>query len=208
MKRRRSVLLYISLIIIACTSFPLLLLAQAPDAQTSELKISEKRVIETFTDYVREVKFSPFQNYFAITSGDNTVTLYNSAFEPIWKSQGNRKSVGGRVSFSPDEKYMTFTRYKSKKDIGILSIEKLAVVQHLQAHSYYVNSIVYSPDGRFLASGASDYLVILWRRNGGKFEKYQVFKEHTKPVNEILFSPDQRFLVSGSDGGQGFIFSR
>jgi len=201
MKRRRSILLCVPLIIITYIPFPLLLFAQVPDAQAPKLKISEKRVIKTFTDYVRELKFSPFQNYFAITSGDNTVTLYNSAFEAIWKSQGNRKSVGGRVSFSPDEKYMAFTRYKSKEDIGILNIEKLAVVQHLQAHSYFVNSIVYSPDGRFLASGASDYLVILWCRNGGEFEKYQVFKEHTKPVNEVLFSPDQRFLVSGSDDG-------
>ncbi len=196
MKPRPPFFLCMLLISIICISIPRLLLARV-----RELKISEKRAIETFTDYVREVKFSPFQNYFAVTSGDNTVTLYNKTFVPIWKSQGNRKNVGGRVSFSPDEKYMAFTRYKSKADIGILSIEKLTVVQHIQAHSYYVNSVAYSPDGRFLASGASDYLAILWHRNEKEFEKYQVFKEHTKPVNEVLFSPDQTFLISGSDDG-------
>ncbi len=193
---KTPIFFYILIIIILFALVPLLLIGQV-----AEFKIREKRVINTFVDYVREVKFSPFGNYFAITSGDNTVTLYSRSFEPIWKSQGNRKSVGGKVSFSPDEKYMAFTRYKSKEDIGIFDIEKLAVVQHLQAHSYYVNSIAYSPDGQYLVSGASDYLVILWRNNGKEFEKYQVFKEHTKPVNEVLFSPDQTFLLSGGDDG-------
>ncbi len=196
MKTARPIFFYILPLIILFIFVPFLVIGQV-----AGFKIREKRVINTFVDYVREVKFSPFGNYFAITSGDNTVTLYSRSFEPIWKSQGNRKSVGGKVSFSPDEKYMAFTRYKSKEDIGILDIEKLAVVQHLQAHSYYVNSIAYSPDGQYLASGASDYLVILWRNNGKEFEKYQVFKEHTKPVNEVLFSPDQTLLLSGGDDG-------
>jgi hypothetical protein len=175
-------------------------------AQLDEFKIREVRAIDTFEDYVREVKFSPFGSYFAITSGDNRVFLYSRDYELLWSSQGERRSVGGTLAFSPDEKYLAFTRYKTKGDIGILSIDDLRVVQTLDAHPHYANSIDYSPDGSFLASCGSEKLVIVWRWNGKEFEKRQVLKGHEKTIDEVRFSPDGRYLASGGDDKQIIIW--
>ncbi len=171
------------------------LLFGSPD----EFKINEVKTIDTLNDYVREVKFSPFGTFIAITSGDNIVTLYDRNYIKLWTSQGEMRSVGGKLAFSPDEKYLAFSRFKTKGDIGILSLDNFKVVQALDAHPHWVNSIDYSPDGLYLASGGSEKMVLVWRWDGVQFEKIQELQEHTKPVNEVAFSPDGRYLASASD---------
>jgi tetratricopeptide (TPR) repeat protein len=188
-------------ILIAAALSPLLSFAQL-----DEFKISEVKTIDTFEDYVREVMFSPFGTYIAITSGDNRIFLYNRKYELLWSSQGERKSVGGKVAFSPDEKYLAFTRYKTKGDIGILSIDDLHVVQAIDAHPHYANSIAYSSDGTYLATAGSEKMVMVWRWNGKEFEKLQVLKEHRGQVDEVRFSPDGRYLASGGDDKQIIIW--
>jgi len=174
--------------------FPLLALAGF-----DEFSITEIKALENFNDYVREVRFSPFGTYIAITVGDNTVHLYDRAFNRLWMSQGNRKSVGGKLAFSPDEKYLAFTRYKSSGDIGILNLEKLEVLQTLDGHPYYVSGVSYSPDGRYLVSCGSEKQVIVWKWDGNKFAKHQVLVEHEKPIRDITFSPDPRVMASAGD---------
>jgi DNA-binding beta-propeller fold protein YncE len=192
-----------ALLTIGVLIFPVL-----ASAQQDEFKITELKTIDTFEDYVREVRFSPFGNYFAVTSGDNKVFLYSKDYKLLWSSQGERKSVGGKVAFSPDEKYLAFTRYKTKGDIGILSIDGLRVVQAIDAHPQYVNGIAYSPDGNYLVTAGSEKVVMVWRWNGKEFEKRQELKGHEKTVEEVRFSPDGRYIASGGDDRQVIIWKR
>ena len=190
-------------VFLALASHPFLSLAQL-----DEFKIREVKLIDTYEDYVREVRFSPFGTYVAVTSGDNKVFLYDRNYTLLWSSQGELMSVGGKVAFSPDETYLAFTRYKTKGDIGILSLEDLCVMQSLDAHPHYVNSISYSPDGNFLASAGSEKMVIVWRRNGNEFEKHQVLSGHEKTIDEVLFSPDGMYIASGGDDKQVIVWKR
>jgi tetratricopeptide (TPR) repeat protein len=168
-------------------------------AQEQELKIREIKAIDTFQDYVREVKFSPFGAYIAVTSGDNIITLYSNQFQKLWSSQGERGSVGGKCIFSPDEKYLAFTRFRTKGDVGILDIENIRITQSLEGLSHWVNCIAYSPDGNFIATGGSEKQVIVWQWDGEEFVKIQVLEEHQKPISDILFSSDQKYLISASE---------
>ena len=168
-------------------------------AGPTEFSITEIQTLEHFDDYVREVRFSPFGTYFAVTVGDNTVYLYDRAFNRLWMSQGNRKNVGGKLAFSPAEKYLAFTRYKSQGDIGILDLETLQVVQALDGHPYYVSGISYSPDGGYLVSCGVEKQVIVWKWENNKFEKHQVLTEHEKPIRDIIFSPDPSIMASAGD---------
>jgi len=191
--------------------FVFLVLASHPFlslAQLDEFKIREVKLIDTYEDYVREVRFSPFGTYVAVTSGDNKVFLYDRNYTLLWSSQGEMMSVGGKVAFSPDETYLAFTRYKTKGDIGVLSLEDLHVMQSLDAHPHYVNSISYSPDGNFLASAGSEKMVIVWRWNGNEFEKHQVLSGHEKTIDEVLFSPDGLYIASGGDDKQVIVWKR
>ena len=192
-------------------SFVFLVLATHPflsHAQHDEFKITEVKAIDTYEDYVREVVFSPFGTYFAVTSGDNKVFLYDRNYELLWSSQGERKSVGGKLAFSPDEKYLAFTRYRTKGDIGILELEDLRVAQSLDAHPHYVNSISYSPDGSYLVSAGSEKMVIVWRRTGNEFEKHQVLTGHEDTIDEVRFSPDGRYIASGGNDKKIIIWKR
>jgi WD40 repeat protein len=59
--------------------------------------------------------------------------------------------------------------------------------------------VIFSPDGRLLASCDCDNLVCLWEVASGRL--LHRLEEHTNWVRAIAFSPDSRQIASGSDDG-------
>ncbi|KAF3888672.1 MULTISPECIES: WD40 domain-containing protein [Nostocales] len=67
--------------------------------------------------------------------------------------------------------------------------------QRLQGHSFGVNSVNFSPDGKVLASASADNNIILWNTNG---KKYKTLPIHSDVVNNVSFSHDGRTVASAS----------
>ncbi|MEG4585969.1 NACHT domain-containing protein [Microcoleus sp. MOSTC5] len=59
-----------------------------------------------------------------------------------------------------------------------------------------VRSVIFSPDGKQLATGDSDGVVRLWESSSGR--EILTCKGHTNVVESVAFSPDGEILASGS----------
>jgi WD40 repeat protein len=134
--------------------------------------------------------------------------------------QGRESWVYG-VAFSPDSRWFAYGLANLTTYIWALDtrdkwqLDQKLIVQHdffSGWRSYYgtVNSLVFSPDGRLLASGSGDRTVRIWALDEqGKWKLAQELKGHSGLVSDakgcgtevqsVAFSPDGRKLASGSD---------
>lgn len=71
-----------------------------------------------------------------------------------------------------------------------------AVLQTLEGHMDWVNSVVFSNDGILIASGSSDKTIKIWNVATG--EEEQTLKGHMDEVNAVVFLNDGTLIASGS----------
>ena len=62
-----------------------------------------------------------------------------------------------------------------------------------------VNSVLFFPNGEYLASGSYDTTIGVWRVSSG--ERIKTLIGHSFCVNSLVYSPDGEYLVSGSIEG-------
>ena len=67
-----------------------------------------------------------------------------------------------------------------------------------------VNSVVFSPDGKFLASGSSDRNAYVYNLETGQEVKSFKARDY---VRSVAFSPDGKFLAVGSDYNKAHIYN-
>jgi WD40 repeat protein len=69
-------------------------------------------------------------------------------------------------------------------------------LQQLKGHQSWVTSVVFSPDGKQLATASFDNTARLWNATTG--ELLQQLKGHQSWVNSVVFSPDAKQLATAS----------
>jgi WD40 repeat protein len=69
-------------------------------------------------------------------------------------------------------------------------------LRRLAGHQGQVYGVAFSPDGKRVAAGGKDGLILLW--DAATAKQVAAFEGHTREVSAIAFTPDGRRLVSCS----------
>jgi WD40 repeat protein/actin-like ATPase involved in cell morphogenesis len=150
------------------------------------------RPTSTFNDTKNSVAFSPDGQWLTSASCDNRVPLWRVADGTLVRTLEGHRFESRAVAFSPDSQLLAS---RSNSTVRLWRIADGTLVRTMEGH---IGSIAFSPDGRWLASGADNNMVRLcWVADDR--ELVRTFTGHSKSVNCVAFSPDGRWLVSGSD---------
>ncbi|MEE1001880.1 MAG: WD40 repeat domain-containing protein, partial [Bacteroidales bacterium] len=90
-----------------------------------------------------------------------------------------------------NSKYQTETSKES-----IEPLYNFKCLKTLDGHSNWVESVCWSPDGKYLASGSSPATLIIWDAKSG--QKLKTLEGHSAYVISVCWSPDGKYLASGS----------
>ncbi|UUM20896.1 NACHT domain-containing protein [Mycoavidus sp. SF9855] len=152
-------------------------------------------------DTVNSVAFSANGQWLA--SGSNDITK-------LWSISGERTLMHTYVSkhfkiesvkcvaFSLNSLWLAFGGGLSYT-VRLYSVTgKRALVHTYAGHGDTVNSIAFSADGQWLASGSDDCTIKLWSVLGERHLMH-TYIGHQMRVKSVAFSADNQWLVSGSD---------
>ena len=143
---------------------------------------------------VSSVAFTPDGKVAA--SGGDSVKLWDVTTGRELRSFG--AIPGHRVSdiaITPDGKLLASSS-GTVEPIKLWDVNTGQELRTLAGHPGGILSIVFSPDGKTLASGGSDKLIKIWDVATGR--EVRVIAGHSKYIRTMAFSPDGRVLVSTS----------
>lgn len=153
----------------------------------------ERFAISTPTEYVSSAAFSPDGRALACAFSGGNVTCFDVAGGSTRFRIGARGGYVNAAVFSPDGK--TFAVGSDEK-VALLRDASTTRVLHVLRHPAAVRDVAFTPDNRWLVTGASDGSVRLWDPQRGS--QTEVLLGHKRAVNSVAASPDGRLLASGS----------
>ncbi|KAI8335988.1 WD40-repeat-containing domain protein [Choanephora cucurbitarum] len=103
------------------------------------------------------------------------------------------------VKFSADGRYLAAGCNQATYIYDTLTSARVAVLQDENAGrdgDLYIRSVSFSPDGKFLATGAEDKQIRIWEISKKRIRG--ILSGHEQDIYSLEFSRDGRILVSGS----------
>ena len=142
-----------------------------------------------------DVAFSPDGQQIIAGGADGSVQIFSvTSREHHTVPQLNHLDAVNSIAFSPDG---AMASASTDGTVRIWNPASGHSVGPLTGHQGPVYGVAFSPDGRVLASGGSDYNVLLWDAATGR-RIGAPLSGHTDVVRSVAFSPDGRLLASGS----------
>jgi WD40 repeat protein len=166
------------------------------DAQTGRELLSPKGHCRL----VNSLAFSPDGKRLATLSRDNTVKVWDVQTGQALLTLEARSRTVGSVAFSPDGKRLASSNSspngsdtRSPGEVKVWDAQTSQELHTLKGHTADVTSVVFSPDGKRLASAARGDTVKVW--------DVQTGQELLSFLGRgVVFSPDgHRLATNGSD---------
>ena len=116
--------------------------------------------------------------------------------------KGHHKKRVTSIAYSSDGSFLVSGSWDYYVVIWNASTGEM--IKKLKGHNNFVESVVVSPNNKYIASGSSLSRnigqICIWNIESG--ECLKTIKAHTEAVFALAFSPDNKFLVSGAERGR------
>ena len=177
------------------------------------------QTLKGHSSMVHAIAISPDGQFIASGSNDKTIKLWQVGTGKLVRQLGrwssSHSSMIDSVAFSPISSNLS-SQGDSGKSAGVADLNRGILasgswdntiklwdvntgkeIRTLTGHANWVNSVAFSPDGKFLASGSADCTIKLWQVHSGR--EISILTGHSSYVRCVAFSPDGQTLVSGGD---------
>lgn len=146
------------------------------------------------TTSVNSVTVSPDGALVATASGEGGVRLYDAKSGALLRALGD---VGDRsVVFSPDSKTLTAAGFHMDKLVALYDVQTGKRLRTFAGQTEWeADATAISPDGKLLASTATDKQVLVWEIATGKLRLQ--LKDQPFRLASLAFSPDGATLAGG-----------
>jgi basic membrane protein A and related proteins len=127
---------------------------------------------------------------------DGSIGVWNLGSNPEWLSFPAQMATG-RPAFSPDGRQLAMgvSQTGEVKVWNPLNGEELFSLVH-GGHTAFVEAVVYSRDGKLLATASLDGTVKLWEADSGRL--FRTLTLSGSPVYDLSISSDGQWLAAGS----------
>jgi CSLREA domain-containing protein len=146
--------------------------------------------------YLCDAVFSPDGHTLATVSGSRNT---NDKITQIWDVSSGQEikrfpDTGCSLAFSPDEKYIATT--SNDNTAKLWNISNGQEIKRFQ-HENRVYKVIFSPDGRYLATSSYGAAQIWDILSGQEIKRFQ----HDYEVYDVIFSSDGHMLATAGVGG-------
>ncbi len=193
MKMTNNILLFLSLLLIACNSNNFKKKLTHVKLEKNEPLIYKKEIAVNLGHfgYIDNIEYSPSGKYLA-SSADGILIIWDIEKEEVLKTIDAHENIISQIIFSPDEKYILTSSHD--KTTKIWNIYSGALVRTFSGNKKSIACSAVSSDFRYLVTGGWDKTIFLWDIKTGK--KIKEFKGHTDRVLGLTFSPDNKQFAS------------
>lgn len=144
------------------------------------------------------IAISPDARWLAIGQNDRIRMVDVESLEE--KFQFETTDLVVSVDFSPDGNFVASGTGFQDPTVSLWSLETRQLARRLKGHTLYLRRVLFSPDGRLLASAAADQTVRLWSTE--TWTEAATLRGHQQEVWAMAFASDGLTLASAAKDGE------
>ncbi len=169
------------------------------DIETEEMLFESYENRKEITD----IDFTSDSKFILTSSKDGTIRIYDLEFQ---ENNIPAKFIDYKapiLDMEPTKSGKTFVVASTKSVIDVIDVRG-RVSMSLSGHKAQVNTVIFSPTKRLLASGSDDNDVIIWKM--ATKEALSTLSGHKWHISSVSWSYDERYLISTSIGGETILW--
>ncbi|KAL4465097.1 hypothetical protein ABPG73_022594 [Tetrahymena malaccensis] len=163
--------------------------------------------LEKNYEQIKIIQDSEIESVAISRDGKYIATGYIDKFYKIWQRKEEEIALIEEVQYEKNQ--LLSVAFDEKKDIVALGSKincrvydiqtKLKKMQIIEGHSQRISSVVFSPNGQYLATGSVDSTCKIWKIiSNQNFMLFKVLEGHSGEVCSVTFSSDNKYLATSS----------